>query len=253
MVKINNARVDLSNNTIIHNINMNVSKAEFISIIGPNGCGKSTLIKAISGINRLVHGEIFIDGVEKKKIKRREFARKVAFLMQFNNISEGVTAREVVKFGRHPYTSGFKGLTEKDFKILDWAIKKTDIENFIDKNISELSGGEKQRVYLAMALAQQPEILILDEPTNHLDIKYQYELLSLVKKINTQNNITIICVLHDINQAMRYSDRIFVMKKGIIIDSGKPEKCITAELIRDVYGIECEIGCRNNHYYIDIL
>lgn len=253
MVDIKNVTISLSDTLIVEDLSMNVKKSEFVCIIGPNGCGKSTLIKAISGINKVKSGEIFIDGINKKDMKRKDFAKKVAFLMQFNNMPSGMSAREIVHFGRHPYVNAFKGFTKDDYDIVDWAIEQTDIESLLEKDIAMLSGGEKQRVFLAMALAQEPEILILDEPTNHLDIKYQYELLKLVKRINKENNITVICVLHDINQALRFSDKVFVMEKGKLIISGEPSECISPEIMKKVYGIECCVGCRDNNYYVDIL
>ena len=253
MVEIKNVTVSLSETTIVKDLSMNIKKSEFVCIIGPNGCGKSTLIKALSGINKIQSGEIYIDGKNKKEIKRKEFAKKVAFLMQFNNMPSGMTAREVIQFGRHPYISAFKGLNKRDYEIVDWAIEQTDTSSLLEKDIAMLSGGEKQRVFLAMALAQEPEILVLDEPTNHLDLKYQYDLLNLIKKINKENNITVICVLHDINQALRYSDKVYIMKNGRLIKSGKPTHCITADVIDEVYGIKSCVSMRNNQYYLDVL
>ncbi len=254
MIQIKNLNVHYGNSNIINNLSLNIEKGKFTSIIGPNGCGKSTIIKSIAGLIPCNKNSITIDNKLRTAYKRKEFSKKIAFLMQFGTSCTGITVRELVSYGRHPYTSGFfNKKNEEDESIIDWAIKKTNLKNYENKFLELLSGGEKQRAYLAMALAQQPEILILDEPTNHLDIKYQYEILNLVRQLNLEQEVTVVCVLHDINQASKYSDNIVVVKNGTLIKSGTPKQCITKDLMHKVYDIKCEVNKRNNTYCVDVI
>lgn len=253
MLAVKNLKVGFNGKCIIQDLTLQIRSGSFVSIIGPNGCGKSTLVKTIAGLLTPKCGKIEIAGKPCKCYKRREFAKKVAFVMQFSNMVEGMTVRELVSYGRHPHVRGVKGMTANDINIIDWAMEKTNIVEFSDREVCKLSGGEKQRVHLALALAQQPDILILDEPTNHLDLKYQYELLELVKELNCQEGITVLCILHDINQAIRYSDEVVVMDKGQIVRIGSPEECISSELVYQVYGVPCAVNRRNNRMCLDIL
>lgn len=253
MIAVKELQVTLNQNHIIKGLSLNVKQGNFLSIIGPNGCGKSTLVKAIAGLVPTSGGEIHMDGCPCKNYKRREFAKKTAFLMQFSAVAEGMTVRELVAYGRHPHISQWKGMQQKDHEIVDWAMEQTNVSQFAQREAGKLSGGERQRVFLAMALAQQPEVLILDEPTNHLDLKYQYELLEMARKLNKSQHITVICILHDINQAMRYSDEIAVMEAGQIVRFGAPQECISSELIGAVYGVPCKVENRYNRLCLDIL
>lgn len=253
MLAVKNLSVGFQDRCVIDDLSLHITEGKFVSIIGPNGCGKSTLVKAIAGLIQLQQGEVHIDGKSCRCYPRRELAKKIAFVMQFCNMVDGMTVRELVSYGRHPHVSRFRGMTIEDFEIIDWAMEKTNISSFADREVSNLSGGEKQRVHLALALAQQPDILVLDEPTNHLDLKYQYELLELVKQLNQEEGITVLCILHDINQAMRYSHEVVVMNCGRIVRIGSPEQCISGELVQEVYGVPCEVNCRNNRYCLDIL
>lgn len=253
MIEVNNLSISYENKKVLQNINVSFLKGKITTIIGPNGCGKSTLIKAIAGLFEHANKDIKFDGIPRTKYKRKEFSKKVAFLMQFSCVPQGVTVYDLVAFGRLPHKKKFKSLTSTDYDYINWALYKTNTFQFKDKLVSNLSGGEKQRVFLALALAQKTEIIVLDEPTNHLDMKYQYELLELIKKLNIEENLTIICVLHDVNQAYRYSDQVVVMNQGSIVTKGCPTKCITQEIIHEVYNVKCNIEKIGKHHNICVV
>ncbi len=253
MVDVNNLSVSYETKKVLNNVSCNFEKGKITTIIGPNGCGKSTLIKAIAGFFENGQKNIKVDGKFRSEYKRKEFAKKVSFLMQFSDVPFGMTVYDLVCFGRTPYKKVLKSLTLEDYKYIDWALHKTDTYKFKDKLATQLSGGEKQRVFLALALAQKTEIIVLDEPTNHLDIKYQHDLLKLIKELNVEEKFTIICVLHDVNQALRYSDNVIVMKNGNIIISGDAHDCITKEIMHSVYDVKCHIGKIGEHKNVSVI
>lgn len=253
MIKVNNLDVYYDERKVIDHINIAFLKGKITTIIGPNGCGKSTLIKAIAGLFDSGNKNITIDGKIRSQYKRKEFSKKVAFLMQFSLVPEGVSVYDLVSFGRLPHKQRFKNLSTKDYQCIEWALHKTNTYEMKDKLVSQLSGGERQRVFLALALAQKTEIIILDEPTNHLDMKYQHELLELIKKLNQEEQLTILCVLHDVNQAYRYSDHVVVMKHGKIVTHGSPQQCITKEIMHKVYDVDCIIEKIGQHHSVCIV
>lgn len=253
MIAVNNLTVSYEDKKILKDISVEFLKGKITTIIGPNGCGKSTLIKAIAGLFEQANSKIKIDDKLRNSYSRKEFSRKVAFLMQFSTVPVGMTVYELVSFGRLPHKKRFKSLNSLDYEWIDWALKKTNVFHFKDKLVADLSGGERQRVFLALSLAQKTEIIVLDEPTNHLDMKYQHELLELIKELNVKEKITIICVLHDVNQAYRYSDNVIVMKQGNIVKQGTPEECITKEIIHHVYDVECVIKKIGAHHNICVI
>ena len=252
MIEIENLSVSYGDVLAVNDVSLTIQKGKVTTIIGPNGCGKSTLIKAISGLFKEYQDCIKVDGKCRKDYHRKEFAKKVSFLMQFSEVPEGMSVRDLVAFGRLPYHHMFERLNDEDYRIVDWAMQKTRVYEFKDKFIHQLSGGERQRVFVALALAQKTEVLILDEPTNHLDIKYQHELLELICKLNLEEELTIVCVLHDVNHALRYSDEIYVMKRGDIVIHGKPQTCITKEIMHDVYDVHCRIEKIGEHLSVHV-
>ena len=176
-------------------------------------------------------------------MKLKDFARKAAIVHQYNTAPPDITVKKLVEFGRTPYhTMGLSPNPEEDRGKVKFALEITDTEKFKDKPVSQLSGGQKQRVWIAMALAQDTKILFLDEPTTYLDIRYQLQILRLVKRLNSEFNITVIMVLHDINQSLYYSDEIVAMQDGKILSQGIPKEIITPKLIEDVYGVTLETG-----------
>ena len=214
-----------------------IPKGKITTIIGPNGCGKSTLLSVMSRNNRPLEGQARLENRDLVEYKPKEFAKKFAIVYQQNDIPQDLTVEKLVMFGRMPYSSLLKKKTQEDEEAVTWALSCTNLLDKRENDLSALSGGERQRVWIAMALAQKSEMLCLDEPTTYLDIYYQLELLELVKELNDKHHLTIVMVLHDINQAIRYSDHVILMKDGQIVAEGLPREVITKEVIKDVYGV----------------
>lgn len=240
-IQIKNLSVAYENNTIIEDMNLSIPKGKISIIIGGNGCGKSTLLKTISRVNKPSRGEIFIHGKEIKKIKEKDIAKEVAFLPQGPVCPSGLTVRELVAYGRFPHQKMIGGLNTHDKEMIDWAIKQTGLSEFADQEVENLSGGQRQRAWIAMTLAQETEMIMLDEPTTYLDLSYQLEVLEILERLNKEKKITVVIVLHEINNAFRFADNIIGLKKGKIICEGKPMDVITKETLKAIYGIEAEL------------
>lgn len=214
-----------------------INKGKITTVLGPNGCGKSTLLSVMARNNKPLQGFAKLNNRDLIDYNQKEFARKLAIVYQQNEIPEDLTVEKLVRFGRMPYSTLFKHDTKEDNEAIEWALTCTNLLEKRHNDLHALSGGERQRVWIAMALAQKTEILCLDEPTTYLDIYYQIELLELVKQLNKEYNLTIVMVLHDINQAIQYSDHIIIMKNGKIIAEGEPKAIITADLMKEVYEV----------------
>ncbi|WP_024615747.1 ABC transporter ATP-binding protein [Clostridium sp. Ade.TY] len=232
-LKVENLSVDLGKEPIVKNCSIYANKGEFVGIIGPNGSGKSTILKTIYGINKEKSGVIYIDGKELSKMKVKDIAKRVGVLGQFNDFSFDIKVKDMVLMGRSPHKGFLESDNKNDFNIVNESLKKVEMLEHSERNFLSLSGGEKQRVLLARALAQDVKILILDEPTNHLDIKYQIQILNIVKKLG----ITVLVALHDLNIAAAYCDRLYIMKDGNIKAVGKPKEVLTEEIIKEVYEV----------------
>lgn len=218
-------------------VSTTIQKGKVTTIIGPNGCGKSTLLSVLSRSNSPNSGSASLENRDLVMYKPKEFAKKLAIVYQQNDVPKDLTIEKLVSFGRLPHKTLLQRNQQEDRQAIDWALSVTNLLDKRQKDLEALSGGERQRVWIAMALAQQSEILCLDEPTTYLDIYYQIELLELVKSLNEEHGLTIVMVLHDINQAIRYSDEIIMMKNGKIIAEGPPREVITKEVIMEVYGV----------------
>ena len=223
--------------SFIKNLNVEVEKGKITTILGPNGSGKSTLLSIFAGLNKPNSGEVIISGKSIKKLKHKDIAKEIATVHQQNTVPNDITVKELVSYGRIPHKKYFKGNSEDDEKIIDWAIKKTGLEKLKDKAVMSMSGGERQRAFIAMALAQKSKILFLDEPTTYLDIYHQVEILELVKELNIKEKLTVVMVLHDINQAIKYSDNVIVMKSGQSVSCGKVKEVLNMNLLNNVYEI----------------
>ena len=241
MISAKNLKVGYNERVIIEDLSITVNKGEVVSIIGPNGCGKSTLLKTLSRMIKPISVNVYLEDKNIKEIKNKKISQKICLLSQHNNAPLDLTVEELVYFGRMPHKKWYETKTTEDKEIVDWAIENTGVTKYKNTPIGALSGGERQRAYVAQALCQKPDVLLLDEPTTYLDISYQLELMELVRTINEKFNITIVMVLHELNQASKYSDRLIIMKNGTIVSDGCPNKTVNKEVIKDVYNIECDI------------
>lgn len=241
MLRAESVSVRYDKNPIVNDFSFTVEKGEIVSIIGPNGSGKSTLLKAIAKFIPYYSGDVFIEGKNLNSLNSKQVAKMMCMVSQKNQAPNDMTVSDLISYGRHPHKKWFERLNEKDMEIVDWAIEQTHLTQYKERTVSSLSGGESQRAWIAMALAQQPKILLLDEPTTYLDISHQHEVLELVRDLNVEMAMTVVMVLHDLNQAARYSDRIIVIQDGERVTCGSPSCVMTPDMIRDVYRMDAEI------------
>lgn len=238
MLTLKNVSAGYNGIDVIQNINLNVSEGENLCILGPNGCGKTTLIKTIAGL--LPHkGSIKIDNKSISTMKRTDVAKKIAVMSQISSIYFSYTVYETVLLGRYLHMKGtFKGPSLRDKEYADKCLKAVDLHSLKNKQINTLSGGQLQRVYLARTLAQEPSIILLDEPTNHLDLKNQAELIDFLKNWSKQEDHTVIGVLHDLNLALKLADNVLLLDKGKTAAYGKTEDVVSSKIINDVYDLD---------------
>lgn len=244
MFTVDEISVRYDQKVTLQNFSFSVKEGEILSIIGPNGSGKSTLLKAISGFTPYYEGVVSLDGMNIKAMKSKQVAQKMCMLSQKNEAPPDMTVRDLVAYGRYPHKKWYEKLNHEDMEIVDWAIQKTYLTAFQDRPVVSLSGGESQRAWIAMALAQKPKVLLLDEPTTYLDIAHQHEVLELVKELNEEMGMTVLMVLHDLNQASQYSDRIVVVQSGKKAMVGTPKEVMTKNMIRSIYRMDSEIQFR---------
>ena len=241
-LSIKNLSVRMEHKVILHQLSLTFAEGKRTAIIGPNGAGKSTLLKAAAGLNGSYEGDILLDNKNIRNLSRQHLAQKIAILPQGVTAPPDTAVRQLVDYGRFPYRRWFRaGNTEKDRDAVAWAMQVTHTEQFADRQVQTLSGGERQRVFLAMALAQQPEILLLDEPTTYLDIAHQLEVMEIVRTVNEKYNMTVIMVLHDINHALQYADELAVLNNHHITAQGKPSEVLTVELLARVFHVRADI------------
>ena len=232
MLKIKDFKIGYDDKVIVKDFSLHVKKGDMLTIIGPNGSGKSTVLKAVGRLLKPMDGVVYLDGKLLQEMNNKEIAKEMACLSQHNSAPKDMTIRKIVSFGRNPHKNWFQGLNKEDEDIVTWAIEKTNLSHMENKNISDISGGERQRAWIAMALAQKPKVLLLDEPTTYLDINNQIEILELVKELNEKLNLTVVMVLHDLNQAAKYSSEVLVLKNGEIKAQGKPEEILDKKIGR---------------------
>ncbi len=226
------------NREILSDINFSLSKGELLGIIGPNGSGKTTLLKVISGILKPNKGNIFLQGQDLNNFSIEKIAKFISVLPQDTWVTFNFKAKEVVFMGRLPYISRLKGEALEDYQISREAMKKTHSLSLSENNIQEISGGERQRVFMAKALAQTPQLLLLDEFTSHLDLNFRYEMLNLLKKSLAENSLSIISVFHDLNLASIASHRLILLNEGKIEKIGTPQEVLNEENLQKVYDVK---------------
>lgn len=235
MLKIQEVTAGYGEKKVLKGISLSIRQGEFVSLIGSNGAGKSTLLKCISGLLPTEGGQILLCGRNSQKLKSKERARMAAVVPQSYAVEYAFTAEDVVAMGRYPYQSFGKRETREDQEILLQAMEDTNTLEFRNRLYNELSGGEKQRVVLARALAQQPKILLLDEPTSALDIHHQTEVMELISRLNREQGLTVLAVLHDVNMASRYCSRMLLLKDGQLAADGEPAQIITRKNMEELY------------------
>lgn len=226
---------------IVKALDMQIPQGKITSIIGPNGCGKSTVLKAVGRILKPKSGHVYLSGEDIRGLSTKEVARKMAILPQTPTAPSGLTVSELVAYGRFPHQKGFGKLTPEDKKIVQWALTVTKLMEFADREVDTLSGGQRQRVWIAMALAQQTDLILLDEPTTYLDLAHQLEVLELLYDLNRRQSCTIAMVLHDLNLAARFSDYMVAIRGGAIIKHGSPEEVMTPQVLRDAFSIDAQV------------
>lgn len=226
--------------TIVNSMDLALPDGRFIALLGPNGCGKSTLLKCFARILPAMSGEAHWRGQNLQQIASKQFAKELALLPQTHPIPEGIKAKDLVAYGRSPYTGFWGTLSQQDHQIVEQVMQQTGTFELREQFVSELSGGQRQRVWLAMILAQNTPYLLLDEPTTYMDINHQVELMHLLQSLNQQGK-TIVTVLHDINQAARYCDHLVVMKAGELKYQGSPDEVLTSHMLEDVFSLKAQI------------
>ncbi|MCM3272468.1 ABC transporter ATP-binding protein [Paenibacillus elgii] len=226
----------------LRDVTVSIPKGKLTAIVGPNGSGKSTLLKIIAQLLKADHGEVYVHNRQAKTYKSIEFAQTVAMLTQSKGQLPELTVRELVAYGRSPYKRMFDRMTADDERIIDWALDITGTAKAEQQMFHTLSGGEQQKVRIAMALAQKTNILLLDEPTTYLDLAHQLDVMEMLQRINETYRLTIVMVLHDLQQAANYCDYLIAMKHGRVVGSGNPKEMISPQFLQDVYAIEAKVA-----------
>ena len=253
MIKLENISFSYNKKKeFIQDLSLEFKSGEITTILGPNGSGKSTLLHMMSTYLKPKSGKIYLGDKDLGKLKQKEIAKYISCVYQENEAQDDITVRDLVSFGRNIYSNVKKEDKEENKRMIDFALKATGIEEIQDKKVVNLSGGQKQRAFIAMSLAQNTEVLLLDEPTTYLDIYHQIEILEVVKSLNEKYNITIVMVLHDLNQAINYSHNIVIMKNRNLIKQGKATEVLNEQTIKDVYNVSGYIHKEDNEeiYFI---
>ena len=247
-ISTKNLNISYGNLDIVKDLNLDIPKGKITTIIGSNGCGKSTILKTIARIIQAKSGDIFVNNINIKEQSPKDLAKVMAVLPQSPQAPSGLTVEELIAYGRFPHQKGFGKMRKEDEDIVTWALKSTGIEDFRERPMEALSGGQRQRAWIAMALAQQTEILILDEPTTYLDLAHQLEILKLLEELNRKQGTTIIMVIHELNNAARFADHMIGVKKGKVVCQGTAHEVMTKENLKELFNLDAEIveDPRNN-------
>ncbi|MFJ3990374.1 ABC transporter ATP-binding protein [Streptomyces sp. NPDC090032] len=227
--------------TVVHDLDLAVPDGRVTVIVGPNACGKSTTLRALGRLLKPKSGSVLLDGEALTKLPTKQIAQRIGLLPQTPVAPEAITVADLVARGRQPHQRWWQQWSDADERAVTEAMERTDVAALAERSVDELSGGQRQRVWIAMALAQETELLLLDEPTTYLDIAHQVEVLDLVRQLNHDKGRTVVLVLHDLNQAARYADHLVAMKSGRIVAEGPPAEVVTADLVREVFGLDCVV------------
>jgi len=227
--------------SVVRQVSLDIHPGEFVGILGPNGSGKSTLLKLMGGLLKNDSGKVLFRETELRQYSKKRLAQSIAWIPQEHPMVFPFQVAEIVLMGRHPYLAPLTFETEQDFAIAGRAMKITDTAHLSGRSFNEISGGEKQRVVIASALAQEPEIMLLDEPTAALDIKYQLEVLSILKRLNHKDGMTLLMAMHDLHLASKFCQRLILINQGQIVRDGTPEQVLQKEVLEQVYGVRIKL------------
>ena len=227
-------------NLVFHDFDLDIPSGKVITLIGPNGSGKSTVLKTMTRLMRPLKGVVYLEGKSIHAMPTKLVAQKLALLPQGAQIPQGITVRDLAEYGRFP-SQRKVGISAKDKEIIDWAIESTDMGELAEREMDQLSGGQRQRGWIAMALAQKTSILFLDEPTAYLDIAHQLEILQLLRRLNHEQGVTVVMVLHDLNHAVMFSDYMVAIKDGVKTYAGTPDEVVTPQMLRAIFNVEAAV------------
>ncbi|NOY10637.1 MAG: ABC transporter ATP-binding protein [Archaeoglobi archaeon] len=241
-VEVRDVSFRYGSRSVLEGVSFSAEEGEVTAVIGPNGAGKTTLLKMVAGLERPTSGSVLLDGTDVREMGREEVTRIVSYLPQENVIPGIMTVYEVVLLGRIPYLTW--RVKNRDLEVVDRVLAELGMESYAERLANQLSGGERQMVLIAQALVREPRVLLLDEPVSNLDIRNQLEILELVRRVTEERGVTTIVILHDLNLAARYADRLVVLNRGKVYASGSPREVLTTDLLPEVYGVEgrVEVG-----------
>lgn len=245
MIEIKHVSKAYGSKKVVDDVSVSIAKGKVTSFIGPNGAGKSTLLSLISRLISKESGEVFIEGKEIRQYKSNELARKISILKQSNHINVRLTVRELVSFGRFPYSQG--KLTAEDLKHIEEALQYMDLQDMQHKYLDQLSGGQSQRAFIAMIIAQNTDYILLDEPLNNLDMKHSVQIMKVLRRLANELSKTVVIVIHDINFASCYSDYIVALKEGRVVKEGPTEEIIDSSVLKEVYDMDIHVKNIDQH------
>ncbi len=244
MIKVRELSKFYGKKPVVEKVNVDIHRGKITSFIGPNGAGKSTLLSMVSRLLDADTGEVLVDNAQVKKMKSNEFSKRVSILKQSNYMNVRLTVRELVSFGRFPHSRG--RLNEEDERMVNQAMEYMDLIDMQDQYLEELSGGQRQRAFIAMVIAQDTDYILLDEPLNNLDMKHSVQIMKILRKLVDDLGKTVVIVLHDINFASVYSDRIVALKNGRVVKDGPTNEIINSDALKTIYDMDIPIKQMSN-------
>lgn len=244
-LEVKDLRYDYDGKVVLDGVSFELRPGEILGILGPNGCGKTTMLRNLNRNLSPKGGCVMLEGTDLEDIQKKAIARRVAAVPQSNEIRFAFTVREMVEMGRMPFQEAFRGSSSEDERIVDEAMESTGISGMADRLINTMSGGERQRVIIARAIAQTPEVILMDEPTLHLDINMQFEVLDLVRRLSREKGLSVVIVSHDLPMVARYCDRMILVHDHRVFAVGTPDEILTPENMRTVFSIDAEYGIDN--------
>ncbi len=250
LLSVENVTFSYMKDPVLKDISLGINSGEVVGIIGPNGSGKSTLLKILAGIIQCKPNHINYKGADINSMKRKDIAARISWIPQENPMVFAFKVIDVVMMGRHPYLSPLNFESEKDYIIAQEAMESTGTSQFAQRLFNDISSGERQRVLIASAIAQEPEIMLLDEPTSALDIKYQMDVLKILKHLNESENMSVVLAMHDLHLASRFCHRLILLDKGRIVADGLPAEVLQKEILEEVYGINVNIFTKDDGTFI---